>query len=152
MRLRGRPIITFRECQCFSTGNFFFFFFFSFSLQSRSTPLFPPPILNWPWNSSTNLNESGICTLELYTKIFAEPARADRVAIKLRKVNYINYNVLLLLYYLLITVINRQRRLSSCIFHRIQTHLNRPILYIRLIVKSKTILFLKSKKPNLWNV
>jgi hypothetical protein len=35
------------------------------------------------------LNESGICTLELYTKIFAEPARADRVAIKLRKVNYI---------------------------------------------------------------
>jgi hypothetical protein len=33
------------------------------------------------------LNESGICTLELYTKIFAEPARVDRVAIKLRKVN-----------------------------------------------------------------
>jgi hypothetical protein len=26
--------------------------------------------------------------LELYTKIFAEPARADRVAIKFRKVNY----------------------------------------------------------------
>jgi hypothetical protein len=26
--------------------------------------------LNWPWNSSTNLNESGICTLELYTIIF----------------------------------------------------------------------------------
>jgi hypothetical protein len=33
-----------------------------------------------------------------------------------------------------------------------QTHLNRPILYIGLIVKYKTILFLKSKKPNLWNV
>jgi hypothetical protein len=29
--------------------------------------------LSWPWNSSTNLYESGICTLELYTKIFAEP-------------------------------------------------------------------------------
>jgi hypothetical protein len=29
--------------------------------------------------ASTNLYESGICTLELYTKIFAEPARADKV-------------------------------------------------------------------------
>jgi hypothetical protein len=34
------------------------------------------------------LYESGICTLELYTKIFAE--RADNVAIKLRKINSIS--------------------------------------------------------------
>ena len=66
-----------------------FFFFFPFSLQSRSTLFFPPPILSWPWNSSTNLYESGICTLELYTKIFVEPARANNVAIKLRKINSI---------------------------------------------------------------
>jgi hypothetical protein len=45
------------------------------------------------------------------------------------------------------SVINRQQRLSSCNFHRFQTHPNRPILYIGLIVKYwyKTILFLKSK-------
>ena len=36
-------------------------------------------------------------------------------------------------------------RLSSSNFHRIQMHLNRPILYIGLIVKYKTILILKSK-------
>jgi hypothetical protein len=45
--------------------------------------------LSWPWISSTNLYESGICTLELYTKIFAEPERADNVAIKLKKINSI---------------------------------------------------------------
>jgi hypothetical protein len=38
-----------------------------------------------------------------------------------------------------------QQRLNSCNFHRIQTHLNRPILHIGLIVKYKTIIFLKSK-------
>ena len=66
--------------------------------------------------------------------------RSDKV-----KKNYLN-NVLLLLDYLLInTVINRQQRLSSSNFHKIQTHLDRPILYIGLIVKYKTILILKSK-------
>jgi hypothetical protein len=48
-------------------------------------------------------------------------------------------------YLLINTVINRQQRLSSSNFHKIQTHLNRPILYIGLIVKYKTILILKSK-------
>ena len=67
----------------------FFFFFFRFPSSLGALFFFPPPILSWPWNSSTNLNESGICTLELYTKIFAEPARADRVAINLRKINSI---------------------------------------------------------------
>ena len=51
------------------------------------------------------------------------------------------YNVLLLLDYLLInTVINTSlQRLDSSNFHRIQMHLNRPILYIGLIIKYKTI-------------
>ena len=74
-------------CHYTSCGTFFFFFRFPSTLGAHF--FFPPPILSWPWNSSTNLNESGICTLELYTKIFAEPARADRVAIKLRKINSI---------------------------------------------------------------
>jgi hypothetical protein len=61
------------------------------------------------------------------------------------KINIV-YNVLLLLDYLLInTVINSLQWLSSSNFHRIQMHLNRPILYIGLIVKYKTILILKSK-------
>jgi hypothetical protein len=56
------------------------------------------------------------------------------------------YNVLLLLDYLLInTVINSLQRLDSFNFHRIQMHLNRPILYIGLIIKYKIVLILKSK-------
>ena len=55
------------------------------------------------------------------------------------------YNVLLLLDYLLInTVINSLQRLDFSNFHRVQMHLNRPILYIGLIIKYKTILILKS--------
>ena len=104
--------------------------------------LYQPPILSWTWISSTNLYESGICTQELYTEIFAEPAWAD-VAIKLWRIN--SYNVLQLDYLLINTVINSLQRLSSSNFHRIQMHLNRPILYIGLVVKYKTILILKSK-------
>ena len=57
----------------------------------------------------------------------------------------LHYNVLLLLDYLLIkTVINSLQRLDSSNFHRIQMHLNRPILYIiGLIIKYKTILIVR---------
>jgi hypothetical protein len=55
-------------------------------------------------------------------------------------------NVLLILDYLLInTVINSLQRLDSSNFRRIQMRLNRPILYIGLIIKYKIILILKSK-------
>jgi hypothetical protein len=37
------------------------------------------------------------------------------------------------------TVINSLQRLSSSNFQRIQMYLNRPILYIGLVVKYKTI-------------
>jgi hypothetical protein len=88
--------------------------------------------------SSTNLYESGICTQDLFTELFAEPARSD--------VNNLLYNVLLLLDYLLNTILNSLQRLDSSNFHRIQIQRNRPILYIALIIKSKTLLILKSKK------
>ena len=66
--------------------------------------------------------------------------RSDEVMKKLL------YNVLLLLDYLLInTAINSLQWLDFSNFHRIQMHLNRPILYIGLIIKYNTILILKSK-------
>ena len=120
----------------------FFYFHFPSSLGALfvSTTSFK---LNM--NFSTNLYESGICTQDLYTELFAEPARAD-VAIKLWRINFIMSSCILLLDYLLInTVINSLQRLNSSNFHRIQMHLNRPILYIELIIKYKTILILKSK-------
>ena len=66
--------------------------------------------------------------------------RSDKV------INNQLYNVLLLLDYLLNTVLNSLQRLDSSNFHRIQMHQNRPILYIALIIKSKTLIILKSKK------
>ena len=117
-------------------------YFFYFRFPSSLGALF---VSTTNFKLNMNFLHQFICTQDLYTELFAEPARAD-VAIKLWKIKFIMSSCYMLLDYLLInTVINSLQRLNSSNFHRIQMHLNRSILYIGLIIKYKTILILKSK-------